>query len=460
MSNITTAHTLDTAASMTFDPTDTNFDSDITDVQSALEAINSNALSPYPYKDYSTESVEGVILIASTDEIEALEDNTKAIEVVDLISFLETENYASETLHGIIELASSDDLTTGTDDSKALTIAKVDSFLDDNLVATEDDYGILPISTTSQATTGSDDASYMTPKKMLASIIEFAETLNQYATTTTDGIIRIATEKEVNNNVTNLQLTPYNLNQRAATTKKRSGLYLASSVTDSDQYAITPNNISSLQADEDNFGFFKLYDGLDSTDTDTALTANQGYQLDQDKIGIDGGTLNSDATLTISTVYAGSTSIDLMGDDITIDPSICATGRPVGSIYISSDSTFDPNDYFVGTWVSYSPGRVLVGAGTGTDANSTESTFTVNNTGGEYTHTLTTDELAKHKHLGMGMNSHPDRAAWGYLGSLTYYGTRHHDNTTYPFYSSPTGGDGSHNNIQPYVVFNYWRRTA
>ena len=74
---------------------------------------------------------------------------------------------------------------------------------------------------------------------------------------------------------------------------------------------------------------------------------------------------------------------------------------PVGSIYISTtdDNIDDVIARFGGEWEKYSQGRTLVGEGTGTDINGNVSTFAVNNTGGEYSHTLTTSQLPSHSHI-------------------------------------------------------------
>lgn len=70
---------------------------------------------------------------------------------------------------------------------------------------------------------------------------------------------------------------------------------------------------------------------------------------------------------------------------------------PVGSIYISTNST-NPGEYLGGTWESYGQGRTLIGAGTGTDSNGTTQSFQNGQTGGEYSHTLTKEEMPSHNH--------------------------------------------------------------
>lgn len=65
---------------------------------------------------------------------------------------------------------------------------------------------------------------------------------------------------------------------------------------------------------------------------------------------------------------------------------------PVGSVYISLTST-NPGTYLRGTWEPFAQGRTLVGVGSGSDGTNTK-TFDVNDTGGEYEHMLTKEELS------------------------------------------------------------------
>lgn len=119
---------------------------------------------------------------------------------------------------------------------------------------------------------------------------------------------------------------------------------------------------------------------------------------------------------------------------------------PVGSIYISTSST-NPSEYLgVGTWVSYAEGRTLVGVGEGTDANNISQTFTVGQTGGEYNHTLTVNEMPSHSHTGATATGSTDN----YYSGGKYAETGE---------TGTTGGNQPHNNIQPYVAVYMWQRT-
>ena len=127
----------------------------------------------------------------------------------------------------------------------------------------------------------------------------------------------------------------------------------------------------------------------------------------------------------------------------------------VGDILVTINAT-DPAVRWPGTtWEVFAPGRVLIGAGTGTDVNGTSMSFAVGATGGEYSHQLTVGELAEHGHTRNGYygtdNSTGDTsrqcASWKKLAN---------DPTDYGV--NDTGNDERHNNIQPYSTTHYYLR--
>lgn len=152
---------------------------------------------------------------------------------------------------------------------------------------------------------------------------------------------------------------------------------------------------------------------------------------------------------------------------------------PVGSIYMSTSST-NPSSLFGGTWVAWGAGRVPIGVGTGTDINSKTQTFSAGSTGGEYSHTLTTQEMPAHYHVpgreadkSNGSNTHfstnvtlgTDEVLRDTVGSGSKGGTVIkstdgagwlNDTRT----TSTVGESQTHNNIQPYVTCYMWKRTA
>jgi len=127
--------------------------------------------------------------------------------------------------------------------------------------------------------------------------------------------------------------------------------------------------------------------------------------------------------------------------------SLIDTFYPVGSIYTATVSTNPGTLFGFGTWAAFGEGRVLVGkASSGTFA-------TAGATGGAETHTLTTSEMPSH--------THKITTYFTNTGNGTYIASANGSIVTGeggP--TQATGGGGSHNNLQPYVVVYMWQRTA
>ena len=73
---------------------------------------------------------------------------------------------------------------------------------------------------------------------------------------------------------------------------------------------------------------------------------------------------------------------------------------PVGSIYMTTtySTTEEVTNAIGGEWEKYAQGRTIIGEGIGTDSNGLVKTFENNATDGEYTHTLSSNEIASHTH--------------------------------------------------------------
>ena len=125
---------------------------------------------------------------------------------------------------------------------------------------------------------------------------------------------------------------------------------------------------------------------------------------------------------------------------------------PVGAVYISANST-SPASLFGGTWESIG-GRFLLGA---------DATYAAGSTGGEATHTLTTDEMPKHTHSGITIAGNK-LTAWSDSGTggvfdmaSLYNGSGHNTND---FSAEPKGGSQPHNNLPPYLAVYMWKRAS
>ena len=156
----------------------------------------------------------------------------------------------------------------------------------------------------------------------------------------------------------------------------------------------------------------------------------------------------------------GSGNISVGGGGLSINDIY-----PVGSIYMTVDSTKNPNNLFSGTtWVKID-GVFLMASGRVPIEPNVEFEFTNGDTGGEAIHTLTVDEMPSHTHE---QNPHHHSFnRYQNTGSTTNYGanwanqkliSQNTSDTTAT--NKNTGGGQPHNNMPPYLVVDMWKRTA
>ena len=126
---------------------------------------------------------------------------------------------------------------------------------------------------------------------------------------------------------------------------------------------------------------------------------------------------------------------------------------PVGSIYISTSSTFNPQTTWGGTWKKTSEGRCLIGA---------NEEYPLGSTGGEKTHTLLENELPVIEGHALGVATYGSSRSGHFkvtkenpcnlnAGS----GTNHLSDMYFGF-----GKNLPHNNMQPYLAVYIWERIA
>ncbi|MDB4344672.1 hypothetical protein OAA39_00460 [bacterium] len=185
-------------------------------------------------------------------------------------------------------------------------------------------------------------------------------------------------------------------------------------------------------------------DGTDATFTGNAATATTTATPRAFSV-------SGDVATSAGVDFDGSGAVDLA---VAITDTLWDKIYPVGSIYATTEASFDPNTSFYGTWSEYAAGRVLVGQDTGdTDFD------TINETGGAKTHTLIVDEMPSHQHNSNVM-SEDTRAYIGDTYALSHKGLDIGSHGTQAPKTSNTGGGQAHNNLQPYTVVKYWRRTG
>ena len=139
----------------------------------------------------------------------------------------------------------------------------------------------------------------------------------------------------------------------------------------------------------------------------------------------------------------------LRADGTFANPPGGSEAFPVGSVFIAVVSTNPGTLLGYGTWSAFAAGRVLVGL----DSGQTEFD-TVEETGGTKTHTLIEAEIPAHVHQQLA----PTSASGGALKvtpDTNASGSQASGQNT-----ASTGGNGAHNNLQPYIVVYMWKRTA
>lgn len=125
--------------------------------------------------------------------------------------------------------------------------------------------------------------------------------------------------------------------------------------------------------------------------------------------------------------------------------------HPIGDIMIKANDT-DYSNYLGFTWEKTAIGRVLVGK------DGTTEFHDIGQTGGAKTHTLTTAQIPVHSHTTKTNIVHSD----GELLTAEYINAGIAWGQCRRRYSDVTDSAGSgqaHNNLQPYQVVNYWKRT-
>ena len=227
----------------------------------------------------------------------------------------------------------------------------------------------------------------------------------------------------------------------------------------------------------------------DDTTYNPVTQSTNGLMIASDKVKLDGLIPLTDA------------EIDEIFNEATSGVEELDSIYPIGSVYISINHT-NPGTIFGGTWERFGNGKVLVGV----DENDTDFS-TVEHSGGEKEHALTTAEMPSHSH-GLNNHTHSLNNHTHNLGTLTTSQHEGHRHATYRTQNAASGtaryaaqysannpgetelggqhthtisgttqgnngstgvssgnttatGSGeSHNNLQPYITVYMWLRTA
>ena len=176
-------------------------------------------------------------------------------------------------------------------------------------------------------------------------------------------------------------------------------------------------------------------------------------------------------------VYDGKgnyTGIEISTSDVSIhnvtmlksatDTTLLDMIYPINSIFLSIENV-NPGTRFIGSeWELVSEGLFLAGIGTGTDKNGNTQTIDGENVNqaGEYSHTLTEEELASHRHqifarsLNTGQTNTADRRRAGFEDQKVESRTR----DGFIAETNDVGESQPHNNTPPSYGVYVWKRIS
>lgn len=126
--------------------------------------------------------------------------------------------------------------------------------------------------------------------------------------------------------------------------------------------------------------------------------------------------------------------------------------HPVGSIYISTSSTFNPQTAWGGTWKKTADGRCLIGA---------NDTYPLGSTGGAENHSHNSGNMIARVGpygTGFAMNIRPTGAwqsDWTFTVSKASQESRQNN-----YAARVEGGTTGSSNMQPYLAVYIWERIA
>lgn len=128
--------------------------------------------------------------------------------------------------------------------------------------------------------------------------------------------------------------------------------------------------------------------------------------------------------------------------------AILETVYPVGSIYVSVNSTSPATLFSLGEWERIEDTFLLASG----------STYTAGTTGGEATHTLTVEEMPAHTH---DYKRHAfDRNDTDPETGEDVYGANNKTLAAHTGTTASVGGGVAHNNMPPYLAVYVWKRVA
>lgn len=132
---------------------------------------------------------------------------------------------------------------------------------------------------------------------------------------------------------------------------------------------------------------------------------------------------------------------------------------PIGSYYETSDSSFNPNESWGGTWTQDTQGLSTVGANIYEDVEFTKHNLidvTLGGKVGEVQHALTINEMPEHNHDIHSPFYKFSELQYGFHGDV-FKGDMVQNSS---YNTNNRGGSQPHNNVQPSIGVCRWHRIA
>ena len=217
----------------------------------------------------ATTSVKGVVSLATVSEVVAGTNSTKAVTPASLQN-------ANESGRGLVTRATQSEAQAGSDNAKYMTPLRTKEYIDTR-TASETEAGLVERATQPEVNAGTDEDRYVSPKTLAERLDALDTGFDIQATTSTRGIIELATDSEAQSMSSGSRaVTPNNLDALTATESRRGMVERASQ--------------SEAQGGSDNSRYMTSLRTKDYVDGRTATTSRAGISERATQSEVDSGT--------------------------------------------------------------------------------------------------------------------------------------------------------------------------
>ena len=369
-SNNNLNHISDLSQYKIFDPSGTQWDSSINNVQSALSLIGSWAMTSHGLPVSST-STSGILKIASQDQVNAGTDNTTAVTPATLAVRIQHPS-ATTTVAGLTRYATDSEALAGSVTDAAI-VPETLNYVFNNKAASETASGTIKLTTDSQAKAGTDDTTAATPMRVKQMIALFSPTQISYqpAANSVLGVVNIATSQQVAAGTldTGYAISPKALMGTKASQSQYGVIRTATNaevITGSDStIAVSPASLSNLTATSNRTGLVQIATSYANDSISAAAASSVVFNTRK----VNGHQLNNDITISssdVGTYDSGTIDSKLQNQLNTTNNSISNLHDffvnsliNLGDLYSiaymanKSNTTLNPGDTIDGSNLSY-----------------------------------------------------------------------------------------------------------